>query len=380
MLLILNCYAKTWSTERKMKVIKKDYKNGFVELIPENIDDLYAIYRILQIGDKIKAATSRRIRRKEEEGRADSGERIKMTLEIEIEEFAFHGFGDNLRIKGTIVSGPEDLISIGTYHSLSLSLMEKTRITKNEWSSIERKILEDIEKSSMLAQILVVTIEDNTACVAMVTQFSVRIINEYTYSVTRKFSDAKQHTSEMGQFFNDTLQILKDVDQQYTPQTIILAGPGFTPENFHDFIRTRDSALSEKISRVHVSTGGRVGLKEVLSKKLPEKIAKDQRVAYETRLLEEVFKRIGQDTGTVTYGFENVKNALAMGAIETLLISDDQLRIDDISKRMRVDKLVEENSAMRGNTVLMSIHHESGEQLSKLGGIAALLRFPIRDN
>ncbi len=69
-----------------------------------------------------------------------------------------------------------------------------------------------------------------------------------------------------------------------------------------------------------------------------------------------------------------------MGAIETLLISDDQLRIDDISRRMEIDKLVEENTTMKGNTVLMSIHHESGEQLSKLGGIAALLRFPIRDN
>ena len=363
-----------------MKVIKKDYKHGFVELIPENIDDLYAIYRILQIGDKIKATTSRRIRRKEEEGRADSGERIKMYLEIEIEEFAFHGFGDNLRIKGTIVSGPEDLISIGTYHSLSLSLMEKAKITKNEWRPIERKILEDIEKSSMLAQILVVTLEDNTACVAMVTQFSVKIINEITYSVTRKFSDVKQHTSEMGKFFNETLQILKDVDQQYNPQVIILAGPGFTPENFQEFIQARDSVLSGKLRRVHVSTGGRVGLKEVLSKKLPEKIAQDQRVAYETRLLEEVFKRIGQDTGTVTYGFENVKKALSMGAIETLLISDDQLRIDDISRRMEIDELVEENESMRGNTIIMSIHHESGEQLSKLGGIAALLRFPIREN
>jgi protein pelota len=362
-----------------MKITKKDYKHGIVELIPDTVDDLYAIYRILKIGNRVKASTSRRIRRKEEDGRADSGERVKMTLEIELEEFAFHGFGDNLRLKGKILSGPENLVSIGTYHTLALSLMEKVQISKDNWTPMERKVLEEVEKASMLAQILIITIEDNTACVALVTQFSVKIINEFSSSVTRKFSDAKQHSSEMGQFFNEVLQIIKDTNDQYNPQVIILAGPGFTPENFYEFIKNRDSALADKTRRVHVSTGGRVGLKEVLSKKLPEQIAKDQRVAFETRLLEEVFKRIGQDTGTVTYGLESVKKALSLGAIETLLISDDQLQIDDISKRMAIDDIVEENTKLRGSTVIMSINHESGEQLSKLGGIAALLRFPFHE-
>jgi len=362
-----------------MKITKKDYKHGIVELIPDTVDDLYAIYRILKVGNKIKASTSRRIRRKDEEGRADAGERVKMILEIELEEFAFHGLGDNLRLKGKILEGPENLISIGTYHTLSLSLMEKVQITKEKWTPMERKVLEDVEKSSMLAQILIITVEDNTACIALVTQFSVKIISEFTSSVTRKFSDAKQHSSEMGQFFNEVLQIMLDTDQQYEPQVIILAGPGFTPENFYEFIKQRNTVLADKTRRVHVSTGGRVGLKEVLSKKLPEQIAKDQRVAYETRLLEEVFKRLGQDTGTVTYGLESVRRALSLGAIETLLISDDQLRIDDISKRMSIDDLVEENSKLRGTTVIMSVNHESGEQLSKLGGIAALLRFPLLD-
>ena len=362
-----------------MKILKKDYKHGFVELIPENVGDLYAIYRILKAGNDVRASTSRRIRRKDDDSRPDSGERVKMTLGIEVEEFAFHGFGDNLRIKGKVIYGPEDLISLGTYHTISLSLMEKIQITKTEWTAMERKVLDEVEKSSMLAQIVIITVEDNTACIALVTQFSVKIISEFSASVTRKFSDVKQHTSEMGLFFNEVLQLLQDTNEQYAPQTIILAGPGFTPENFLAYLKNRDPKIASKTSFVHSSTGGRVGLKEVLSQKLPEKIAKEQRVAYEIRLLEEVFKRIGQETGDVTYGFENVKNALAVGAVETLLISDDQLGIEDLEKRNQIDNLVEINSEMRGKTVLMSVYHDSGEQLSKLGGIAALLRFVVRE-
>ncbi len=362
-----------------MKILKKDYKHGFIELIPENVGDLYAIYRVLKPGDKVKATTSRRIRRKDEDSRPDSGERIKMILEIDVEEFAFHGFGDNLRVKGKVTGGPEDLISLGTYHTISLSPLDKVQIIKSEWKAMEKKVLDEVEKSSMLAQILVITIEDSSACIALVTQFSIKIISEFSPSVTRKFSDVKQHTSEMGLFFNEVLQILQDTDLQYTPKTVILAGPGFTPENFLTFLKNRDPKLAAKTNLVHSSTGGRVGLKEVLSQKLPEKIAKEQRVAYEMRLLDEVFKRIGKETGDVTYGLEKVKSALMMGAVETLLISDDQLGIEDLEKRNEIDSLVDTNSEMRGKTVLMSVYHDSGEQLSKLGGIAALLRFSIHD-
>lgn len=362
-----------------MKILKRDYKHGIVTLIPENTDDLYSIYRILKPNDKLKASTSRRIRRKEEDGRQDSGERIKMTLEISVEEFAFHGFGDNLRVKGKITSGPENLISLGTYHTLALKPMEKVTITKEKWTPLEIKIIEDAEKASMLAQILIVTIEDDSVCIAFVTQFSIKIIAEFTAGVARKFSDVKQHNTEMGQFFKEAYETIRDTVEQYQPKIIIVAGPGFTPEEFYDFIKKRDPSLFKKIQLVHTNTGGRVGLSEVLSRKLPEKIAEEQRVAYEMRLMEELRKRIGKDTGTVTYGLSNVKQALEMGAVDTLLISDDMLRIDDIEQRETIDQLVEQNAKMRGKTVIFSVLHETGEQLSKLGGIAALLRYPIRE-
>lgn len=362
-----------------MKIIKRDYKHGVVTLIPENSDDLYSIYRILKPGDKLKATTSRRIRRKDEDGRQDSGERIKMTLEIEVEEFAFHGFGDNLRIKGKITAGPENLISLGTYHTIAVKPMEKVTITKEKWSQLEAKILEDAEKASMLAQILILTVEDDSACVAFVTQFSIKIIAEFSAGATRKFSDVKQHSSDMGQFFKETYEIVKEADQQYQPKIIIVAGPGFTPEEFYDFVKKRDPVLFKKIRLVHTNTGGRVGLSEVLSRKLPEKIAEEQRVAYEMRLMEEVMKRIGKDTGTVTYGIDKVKNAIEMGAVETLLISDDMLRLDDLNKRELIDRLVEQNRKMRGTTVIFSVLHETGKQLSSLGGVVALLRYPLRD-
>lgn len=363
-----------------MKLLKKDYKHGIIEFIPETIDDLYSLYRILKPGDLFRASTSRRVRKKKEDGRSDSGERLKMVLEIRIEEVSFGGFGDNLRVKGVIVAGREDLVSLGSYHTIALSTKEKARITKEEWATIEKKIIEEAEKSSVSSPILIVTLEEGSVCIALISQYQMKIINESRSAITRKFSDVKQHTTTMGTFFQDVLQMIQDAISQYKIDVLILAGPGFTSENFMDFVKKRNQVIAKKIQTVHVHTGGRVGLHEVLSKKLPEKIAEEQHIASETRLLDEFFKRIGQSTGNVAYGVKNVKQALEMGAVETLMISDDMLKIDDIAKRESIDSFVEQNSRLRGKTVIMSTMHDTGEQLSKLGGIAALLRYPISES
>ncbi len=362
-----------------MKILEKNYRHGIIEFIPDCIDDLYAIYRILKVGDYVRTVTTRRIKKGDEDGRADSGERVKMTLEVEVEEFAFHGFGDNLRIKGKIIAGPEELISLGSYHSVSLTLLEKVRLTKKQWTPMEKQIIEDIEESSMLSQILIITMDEESACVTFVTQFSVNILTEYNSSMTRKFSDLKQHSTEKGNYYKDLYQVITDTLTQYQTETVILAGPGFAPEEFLDFVKKRDKTLSDKIQFVHANSGGRVGLHEVLSKKIPEKIATEQRVVYETRLLDEMFKRIGQETNDFTYGLANIKKALEIGAIDTLMISDDLLRIDDIERRELIDELVEKNSEMKGKTVIFSMQHDTGKQLSTLGGVAALLRFPMPD-
>ncbi len=357
-----------------MKIIKQDYKKGYIELIPETIDDLYAIYRILKPKDKIRAVTTRRIRRENEDSRADSGERVKLTLEIEVEEISI---GNNLSVKGKITAGNEELISLGSYHTIALKPMEKVKITKEKWTTTEKKVIDEVVKESKLSNIIVITLDEGSICIALVTQFSIKILTEIDNTIPRKFSDAKQHSSAMGKFFQEAYQVIQDILVQYSVTAIILAGPGFIPENFMDFVKKRDNKLAAKMQLIHSHTGGRVGLHEVLSRNLPEKIAEQQRVVYETRLLEEFFKRIGQGKNSVAYGIDNIKKALEAGAIDTLFISDDNLRTIDETKREEIDQIIETNSQMGGKTVFFSTQHETGEKLKSLGGFAALLRYEM---
>jgi protein pelota len=93
--------------------------------------------------------------------------------------------------------------------------------------------------------------------------------------------------------------------------------------------------------------------------------------------MEEVMKRLGKGDGTVTYGLEPVENASNMGAIEKLIIADTTLRDAEEAQRLKLEELMRNVEHRQASITVISTEHEAGFKLLALGGIAALLRFPI---
>ena len=66
-------------------------------------------------------------------------------------------------------------------------------------------------------------------------------------------------------------------------------------------------------------------------------------------------------------------------AIEVLLISDKLFRAQDVVKRKKFVKLVDEVREYGGDVKIFSSMHVSGEQLEQLTGVCAILRFPMQE-
>lgn len=77
------------------------------------------------------------------------------------------------------------------------------------------------------------------------------------------------------------------------------------------------------------------------------------------------------------YGLKQVEKANEAMAIDTLLISDELFRHQDVATRSRYVRLVDSVKENAGTVRIFSSLHVSGEQLSQLTGIAAILRFPV---
>ena len=73
----------------------------------------------------------------------------------------------------------------------------------------------------------------------------------------------------------------------------------------------------------------------------------------------------------------NVRYAAEQGAIDRLLLADTLFRAQHVQRRAQYVALVEAAKAAGAAVHIFSDLHASGEQLAGLGGVAALLRYPM---
>ena len=88
-------------------------------------------------------------------------------------------------------------------------------------------------------------------------------------------------------------------------------------------------------------------------------------------------RRLGKGEGTVAYGVDEVERAAKIGAIERLVLADIMLRESTDEKRLLIEAIMMEVEQKGGSTMVVSTEHEAGTKLVALGGVAAILRFPI---
>jgi peptide chain release factor subunit 1 len=102
---------------------------------------------------------------------------------------------------------------------------------------------------------------------------------------------------------------------------LIIGGPGPTKYEFEkgDFLHyTLKNKIIDTIDTAYV---GEQGVQEIVDK-APE-ILQKVRYVEEKRIMQEFLYEIGHDTGLATYGEDEVKKSLKMGAVKTLLLSED---------------------------------------------------------
>ncbi|NHJ00678.1 MAG: mRNA surveillance protein pelota [Candidatus Heimdallarchaeota archaeon] len=359
-----------------MRILKKDLKNQNIVLRPETSTDLYILSNVINIGDRVIAKTSRRIRRSGSESRSgEESQRITMVIGVEVEDFAFQeSISNRLRVKGKIFEGNEQYISIGTYHTLNLELSQAITIIKPNWTKYYLQLLEEAEEASKKPKICLIAVDKAEVCIGILDNFKLDIIMHEKSHISRKRSKEKIRTKQQQTFLD---QITDLINRQVLPQTknIIIGGPGFVKEELYSFLKDKPTFKDVNIVVAgSVSGGNRVGLSELLKMDIIDKIAKDFRFLEEGHLIDEFFKRMNQGSQDITYGLNEVEKLSTSGAIETLIILDTILRVKDSS--IQVQQILKEIEKTRGKIVIISSQGENAKRMKTFGGVLALLRYP----
>ena len=352
-----------------MKIINQDTKEGIIEVVPETLDDLWHLSHIVEVGDNASSKTTRRIQDNTgDKLRSDRGVKKTFYLGLDIENISFHLFTGKLRLTGVITRGPEDLIPLGSHHTLEVKLNVPITIKKDRWPNWAIKRLNQaIDASKKLAAIIVV-LEDDTATLGLMRQFGIEYYGPIKGNISGKRILDKNRQKNIIQFYE---KIIESIEKFDSIQNIVIAGPGFVKNDFFDYLKDKHKDLSKIAIIESTGSGGRVGISEVLKKGTVEKLTSEHRVASEMMAVNSLLEEIAKNSSKVAYGLKQTTDAINLGAVSELLILDVKVASDNMGDLM---DMVEN---MKGEVMVISSEHDGGKQLESLGGMAAILRYNI---
>lgn len=353
-----------------MKIVYSSAKEGIIKLKPETLDDLWYLKGIIAKGDLVSGRSYRRIK-DEEKLRSDKGTRVAINLSVRVENVEYSSYITNLRVTGKIEAGPEDLVSLGSYHTIEVAPHDVIAIKKERWKNWELERLREAERAAKTPIVLILCLEEGEAEFAVVRRYGIDYAVRVTTSVAGKRFE-KEHEVSVHEFYGEVAEKMNEVVKKEKIEAVVICGPGFTKENLFNYLKEKNKELVRICTVEQAGSGGRAGVQEVIKRGVVERVAKNSRVSLETKLVEKVFEEIGKSTGLAAYGMEEVKKALDYGAVEKLLVTEVFLR-----KSEEAEKLIERAKHARGEAVIVSAEHEVGEKLEGIGGIAALLRFRV---
>ena len=198
---------------------------------------------------------------------------------------------------------------------------------------------------------------------------------------------------------------------------ILVGGPGHTKNKLLEGNFLHHELQKKVIGILDTSYNGEYGLRELVDR--AKDILQNLEVTQERELVEHFLKELVND-GAVTYGEKEVRYALQIGAVETVLLSEDvdlyritltceacnyseertiseealkelkdtlstvncpecgNLKLAITDEKELIDDFTEMAEATGGTVELISTETEEGTQLYRaFGGIAALLRFKV---
>lgn len=358
----------------QLKILEIDTKNEIVSLRTEDLNDLWTLYNVIDKDDEVLARTHRRIVLKE----GSKGERKQMTLKLKVESISFHEFTNRLRVKGTILEGPEDFVTYGTYHTLNIEPGQKLTIKKEKWLKSEIKRLKKSSAFETDFNMLMIAIETGLATIALITNFSHNRIATIKKNIPGKRYEQSYRNKAYEEFFSDVSGILSEKIKSVKINTIIICGPGSTKDRFDQYIKEKAQIHNlPKIYCIQAGSGTESAILETLKSKELQSLKENVKVLLETEKIEEIMQLFATNSDLIAIGFDEISNAIEKGAVKELFCADILIRGALKEKKLQIERILNGVEKVGGIIHILSSEHPTGQQIIDLGSLVAILRYKI---
>lgn len=362
-----------------------------IKLSISTIEDLWHLYNLIVAGDRVVAKTYRKIQKETSTGSGASEKRV-MNLEILTENIDFDPLGE-LRIQGKNQTSTE-WVKQNAHHTLSIRVdtPQDIWVKKFEWDAAAQLRLEEACDAEAKADTAAVVLDYGIANVCLVTPSIIITKAKIEVSIAKKHkANGSSRDDSITKFFKQIYEaVLANVDFTKVQVTLICS-PGTLRDEFKAFAlkeserrltdaeKALNTAFQTKIVCVKVTNAmaHKTALKEAMEDPNVQKEMNLTKGLDGAKVWETFQRLITMEPDRCVYTPQYVCEALHHEAIDKLLVSDDVFRSTLISHRRFFNALCEKARQMGIEVYTLTTQHSSGEQLSQMSGVAAILKFAV---
>ena len=350
-------------SEQTVRLLHRDHSTGLARLRLETPSDLWRISRLVRAGDLVGASTTRRDPEAPPDVAGAERTRRRVFLTVRAEQVEFHGFSKHVRITGPIVEGPFDL---GRHHTLDLTEGDEVAVTKSEWSTADRTILEEGLDHKGDPTILVAAVDWGDSSLVRLRGRSVEPVVDLRRTLAGKRYEGGQAEKDRGAYVAELVGLIRREGAEAT--AVIIAGPGFLKEELAHRLSEEDPATAHKMRLYPTAESGRVGVDELLKSGRATEALRGSVAAEEAEVVERLVRALAGGLRAAV-GSVEVGEAIEAGAAETVLVSESLLPEPSVAP------LLDRARAARVRLFVVRDEGEAGRKLTALGKIGALLRY-----
>ena len=272
------------------------------------------------------------------------------------------------------------------HHTFDIELNKKFTILKDYWDPLTMQRLAESCDISKSADVAAVVFQEGLASVCLITTSMTITRAKIEQAIARK-RHVEAHKTSMEKFFAKIYLAIKSAVDPTKIQVLLLASPGSLNENLLKFVREKslkepnrdfEKLFRENTILVHTSDGHKRSLNEALNDPTVLARMSGTKQAEDISLFASFRAALGRDNGYAWYGPSYVKRAVDFGAVQTLLLCDGLLKSASPHERKVYSEMSDAVKAQGGTVRVLSAAHPVGEEILAMGGVVALLRYPLQ--
>ncbi|MGM5483186.1 MAG: peptide chain release factor aRF-1, partial [Nanobdellota archaeon] len=222
-----------------------------------------------------------------------------------------------------------------------------------------------------------VVLDRREADIAILKGKTIKRLSSFSSNVPGKTKAGGQSAARYGRIREDAAKefykrVAEAVKEEFLGKQelkgLIIGGPGHTKYEFVDGNYIPQELKNKVIGTKDISYTGDFGVQELVE--ISDDLLSNEGIMDEKRIVNKFLENLAKNPGTAAYGLDEIMRLLEIGAVETVLVSEE-------AGKDQIKQLEKEAAKTSAEIKIISIETREGVQIRDLGKFAAILRYDI---